>query len=91
MSSLILNIFKRWLESVGKANQENDFHTVLAVKDNLGIARWQSKFTEIESGKRLELDHLFTVEFDQDGKYSLLRQWWHLHTIESGADGEVIA
>jgi len=51
-------------------------------KISLGIARWQSKFTNLQSGKRVALDCVFLVEFDDDGKCSVFREWWHLHTMD---------
>lgn len=51
---------------------------ILSANDQLGIARWQSKFTVIESGKRLALDCLFVVEFDNDGLCQTFREWWHI-------------
>lgn len=51
---------------------------ILSAKDQLGIARWRSKFTVIESGKRLALDCLFVVEFDNDGLCQTFREWWHI-------------
>jgi hypothetical protein len=54
------------------------FHEILALKDNIGIARWQSRFTVIESGKGLALDCLFVVEFNEEGLCQTFREWWHL-------------
>ena len=51
---------------------------ILVVNGNLGIARWQSKFTVIESGKRLGLDCLFAVEFNDGGLCQTFREWWHI-------------
>jgi hypothetical protein len=53
------------------------------VNNNLGIARWQSKFTNLKSGKRVALDCLFLVEFDEDEKCSVFREWWHLKTLDA--------
>ena len=58
-------------------------YQVLSVKDNLGIARWQSKLTEIKSDKQLALDCMFLVEFDNNDKRSVFGDWWHLKTLEA--------
>jgi hypothetical protein len=58
----------------------------LALKDNLGIARWQSKFTNIETGNRYALDCIFLVEFDDEEKCSQFREWWHLNEIDIDFD-----
>ena len=128
MKTLTLDIFTTWLESYGRASQENDakasselfasdaryyetpfaepivgrqaiYHywlkgartlkdkestfEVLSVKDRLGIARWRSQFTAIQSGKRLALDCLFLVAFDEDGLCSEFREWWHIQTLDA--------
>lgn len=58
-------------------DKESSFE-ILAVNGNTGFARWQSKFTLIESGKRLALDCLFVVEFDEEGLCQTFREWWHM-------------
>jgi hypothetical protein len=58
-------------------------YEVLSVKENLGIARWQSKFTDIKSDKQFALDCVFLVEFDDNDKCSVFREWWHLKTLDA--------
>jgi len=131
MKPVTLEIFNSWMETYGKASQENDpqasaelftvnaryyetpfdepmigrkairkywetgaktlkdkesTYEILSVKDNLGIARWRSKFTVIKSGKRLALDCVFLVEFDDNSKCSLFREWWHLITLDAKSE-----
>ena len=127
MQSLTLDTFITWLDSYGKASQENDAgasaelfspdaryyetpfaepmigreaiyqywlagaqtlkdkqatYEIYSVKDRLGIARWRSQFTVIQSGKRVMLDCLFLVMFDEDGLCSEFREWWHAQSEE---------
>jgi hypothetical protein len=56
------------------------------VKNNLGIARWQSSFTDIASGRRLALDCLFLVEFDDNDLCRTFREWWHLKALPASPD-----
>lgn len=58
-------------------DKESSFE-ILSVENNRGIARWGSKFTVIESGKRLALDCLFVVEFNEEGLCQTFREWWHI-------------
>lgn len=53
--------------------KEADYQ-VLSVKDNLGIARWQSKFTDVKSDKWFALDCLFLVEFDDHFRCRVFRE-----------------
>lgn len=74
-------IFAYWNEGAQTLKNKISCHDILTVKDNIGIARWQSRFTVIESGKRLALDCLFVVEFDAAGLCQTFREWWHIVNI----------
>jgi len=71
-------IHKYWEMGAKSFKDKESIYEILSVKDNLGIARWQSKFTDSRSGKRFALDCLFLVEFDNNDKCKLFREWWHL-------------
>jgi hypothetical protein len=74
-------IYQYWRKGAQRLTDKSSSYEILAAKDNLGIARWQAEFTVIESGKRLALDCLFLVEFDDNDKCSIFREWWHLREI----------
>lgn len=76
-------IFAYWHKGAQTLMDKISCHEILAVRDNIGIARWQSRFTVIESGKRLALDCLFVVEFDDDGLCQIFREWWHIREYPS--------
>lgn len=71
-------IYQYWLNGAKTLNDKNSSYEILSVRDNIGISRWQSRFTDIKSGRRFELDCLFVVEFDDDDRCSVFREWWHL-------------
>ncbi len=71
-------IFEYWRKGAQTLKEKEAYCEILAVNGNTGIARWQSKFTVIESGKRLALDCLFVVEFDDDGLCHTFHEWWHI-------------
>lgn len=70
-------IFKYWNDGVRNLKDKESTFEILSVNGNRGIAHWQSKFTVIESGKRLALDCVFIVEFDDEGLCQTFREWWH--------------
>lgn len=78
-------LYEYWNKGVQTLKDKESTFEIFSVKDNLGIARWQSKFTVITSGKRLALDCLFSVEYDTDGLCQIFREWWHIQ--EYSADG----
>ena len=79
-------IYQYWSKGAQTLKDKESNFEILSIKDNLGIARWQSKFTIIESGKRLALDCLFLVEFDDNDKCSVFREWWHLKNLDARSE-----
>ena len=78
-------IYQYWSAGAENFRDQESTYEILSVKDDLGIARWQSRFTNNNTGKRLALDCIFLAEFDIDGKCSVFREWWHLQTLNSNA------
>jgi hypothetical protein len=76
-------IYQYWSQGARALKDKENSYEIFSVKDNLGIARWQSQFTVINSGKRLALDCLFLVEFDENGLCRVFREWWHTREMES--------
>lgn len=76
-------IYQYWERGAQTLKDKSSSFEILTVKGNFGIARWQSKFTSIESGKRFALDCLFVVAFDEDAKCKIFREWWHIREIEA--------
>jgi len=76
-------IRKYWEIGAQTLKNKETTYEILSVKDNLGIARWQSKFTDVNSGKRLALDCIFLVEFDDNNQCKVFREWWHLKNLDA--------
>ncbi|HQU36374.1 MAG TPA: nuclear transport factor 2 family protein [Anaerolineales bacterium] len=74
-------IFDYWNKGAQTLKDKESTFELLSVNNNSGMARWQSKFTVIESGKRLALDCVFIVEFDDDGLCQTFREWWHTREV----------
>jgi len=71
-------IYEYWNNGAQRLKDKESTFEVLAVNGNLGVARWRSQFTVIESGNRFALDCLFTVEFNDGGLCRIFREWWHI-------------
>lgn len=72
------SIYRYWSKGKHNLKDKESWYEVLAIRDNVGIARWRSQFTVIESGKRFALDCIFLVEFNEDGLCQTFREWWHI-------------
>ena len=70
-------IYDYWLQGAQTLKEKETTFHVFSVKDNLGIARWNAKFSVVASDKRIALDCLFVVEFDANGLCRTFREWWH--------------
>jgi hypothetical protein len=73
----LAGIWQYW-QQVPQSQESISFQaTPLAIANGSYIARWQAKFTRIPSGRRVELDGVFVLEFDSQGLCVELREWWH--------------
>lgn len=79
-------IHKYWEIGARTLKDKEANYQVVSVKDNLGIARWQSKFTDVKSGQRFALDCLFLVEFDDHFRCRVFREWWHLKNLDAQSE-----
>jgi hypothetical protein len=50
---------------------------ILAVTENLGIARWWASFVRIPSKTQVKLDGIFVVSLDAENRCKEFREWWH--------------
>jgi hypothetical protein len=75
-------IYGYWLTGAQTLKDKESSFQVLALRNNLGIARWVSKFTTSNSDKRFALDCVFLVEFDENNKCTVFREWWHIQEIQ---------
>lgn len=59
----------------------------ISVSGNTGVAHWSADFDVAPDGPHIELNGIFVLQFDADGKCRRLREWWHLQTdVEEGQD-----
>ncbi len=52
-------------------------YEILATTENAGIAHWHTEFTRLIADSTVELDGIFVVELDADGRCAEFREWWH--------------
>lgn len=79
-------IFDYWNNGAQTLKDKESTFEILSVNGHSGMARWQSKFTVIESRERFALDCLFVVEFNDEGLCQIFREWWHTQEIDRVTD-----
>ena len=69
-------------------NQRNvDFqYQALSVNGNTGIAHWSAEFSVEPGGTTIQLDGIFVLDFDSEGKCHRLREWWHLKADDAASE-----
>lgn len=70
-------IYEYWSEV---PNSQADIHfswQVLAVTGLSGIAHWQARFRRLPDGPQVHLDGVLVADFDQEGRCTAFREWWH--------------
>jgi hypothetical protein len=71
-------IYKYWNDNAVSSQEGVHFsYSVLAVNENVGLAHWRVLFKRLPSGKSVTLDGIFKVEFAEDGRCKIFREWWH--------------
>ncbi len=70
-------IYDYWAAGAQNLTDKSSTYEILAVRDNLGIARWRSRFVVKASAAAVVLDCIFVAEFDDEGLCCRFREWWH--------------
>ena len=66
-----------WQEGADAQEQITFGSEVIVAHADAGVARWWASFVRRASGNRVQLDGVFILRFDADGRCSSLREWWH--------------
>jgi SnoaL-like protein len=70
---------REYWTSVTADQRDVDFKSeIVGVNGQTGVAHWSATFKAASTGARVELDGIFVLKFDADGRCSELREWWHL-------------
>jgi hypothetical protein len=79
-------IYRYWDAGAGESQKDVLFsYQALAIVENKGLALWQASFVRIPSGNQVELDGFLAAEFDDIGKCSVFREWWHRREYKGSA------
>jgi hypothetical protein len=70
-------IYDYWAAGAQHLTDKHATHTILAVRGQVGIARWQARFTDRRTASPIALDCVFVAEFDEQGRCNVFREWWH--------------
>jgi hypothetical protein len=52
-------------------------YEILAVTQEVGIARWWASFVIVPHGLQTKLDGIFLITLDGDSRCKALKEWWH--------------
>lgn len=66
-----------WAAGAQSLTDKSSTCEILAVRGDLGIARWRSRFVVKTTGATVALDCIFLAEFDNAGLCCCFREWWH--------------
>jgi hypothetical protein len=52
-------------------------YEILSVENNIGIAHWSATFIRLPSKEKAELDGIYKVSLDENGKCTEFHQWYN--------------
>jgi hypothetical protein len=70
-------IRRYWSDATRYQEGVEFYYYVLATTENIGIAHWHTEFTRLTSNSAIELDGIFLVKLDADGRCTEFSEWWH--------------
>lgn len=70
-------IIEYWSNVIASQDQVQFNYEVLAVAQDIGIARWWVSFFHVSSKSNVKLDGIFVVSFNVERRCKVLKQWWH--------------
>jgi hypothetical protein len=64
-----------WQDIVGLHDIRFNYQ-IISVSDNTATVMWDNWFRETSGGEESHLNGVFVIEFDDDGRCRVFRQWW---------------
>lgn len=52
-------------------------YEILKTYNNVGYCKWNASFVRKATGKKVLLDGIFEVTFNESGRGKIFREWWH--------------
>ena len=77
-------ILQYWEKGARNLRDKASVYQILSIDGNLGMARWQANYVDVNSGNHIALDCIFMVEFDGNQKCRVFREWWHSQVLGPG-------
>lgn len=69
-------LLQEW-QTVLNQDEINVTYEIYDVEDNIGIAHWGATFTRLPSKVKAELDGIYKVTLDENGKCTEFHQWYN--------------
>jgi len=70
-------IFEYWSE-VARTEENIRFgYEILVANREFNIARWSASFVIVPPGLQTQLDGIFLISLDAEGRCKSLQEWWH--------------
>ena len=76
---------RKWAESFDPESEERFDYEVLAVTDEIGIARWMASSSRAARSQITRYEGIFAIRLGPDGRCTEFREWWN--TQESAPAG----
>ena len=70
-------IFEYWSDVPRTQRGISFSYEILATTENGGVAHWRASFLRLPADDPVELDGIFLVKLDADGRCTEFREWWH--------------
>ncbi len=70
-------IFEYWSEVARTQENIRFAYEILVANAELNIARWSASFVIVPPGLQTQLDGIFLISLDEEGRCRSLREWWH--------------
>ena len=70
-------IFEYWSE-VARTEENIRFgYEILLATAALNVAKWSASFVRVPPGLQTQLDGIFLISLDEEGRCRSLQEWWH--------------
>lgn len=59
---------------------QKDIHfsyEIMSSEENNSIAHWKCELTRTTSGRKVQIDGIMVVKFDDSGLCTIFKEWWH--------------
>ncbi len=70
-------IIEYWSDATQSQEGIRFGYEILAVTENIGIARWWVSYARIPSKKLVRLNGIFVVALNEETRCTEFREWWH--------------